>query len=90
MRALMIKDLSVTEPLDAKGMQAVRGGYGYGYVFPVFPSINVNNSKTVDAEQLVNNSVQVNNVSGNNDAFAGGMPAILNTNTFGQNNATVK
>ncbi|WP_118183425.1 hypothetical protein [Paraburkholderia phosphatilytica] len=86
MSALMIKDLSVTEQLDSKAMQAVRGGYGYG--FPIFPSntFSINNSKTVNAEQLVNNALTVNNVSDNNDAFNEGLPTSIKSNVNGTNN----
>jgi hypothetical protein len=88
MSALMIKDLSVTEQLDTKAMQAVRGGYGYG--FPYFPSnvFDINNSKTVNGQQLVNNAAQISNVSGNGNAFATNLPTVLNTVQNGQNNIT--
>ena len=72
MSALMIKDLSVTEQLDDKAMKAVRGGFdGFGY-FPYFPSLsfNLDNSKKVDAQQLIQQEMNVNNYSDNNNAFA--------------------
>jgi hypothetical protein len=40
MKALTIKDLSITEELDAKGMTAVRGGF-CGFTMPAYCSFPV-------------------------------------------------
>ncbi|CAB3758765.1 hypothetical protein [Paraburkholderia solisilvae] len=69
MNSLMIKDLHVAEPLDSRAMKAVRGGY---IAYPYFPSLSFkfDNSKNVSAQQLVDQSLGINNVSGNGNAFA--------------------
>ena len=87
MSALMIKDLSVKEELGTKAMKAVRGGY----VFAPFPSLklDIDNSKTVSAQQLVNQGVTINNMSDNNNAFVAHLPTSLTTNVHGNNNVTV-
>ena len=76
MNTLMIKDLSITEQLDSKAMRAVRGGYGYGFPYPsssfvnISPVIAPNNSKNVDATQLISNEMNIQSANGNNVAFA--------------------
>jgi hypothetical protein len=87
MSALMIKDLSVTEQLDSKAMKSVRGGY----VFAPFPSLSFkfDNSKTVDAQQLVNQTNEIDNVSDNNNAFAEHLPTTIKTNVKGNNSISL-
>jgi hypothetical protein len=89
MSAVMIKDLSVTEELDSSAMQAVRGGY---VVFPYFPTdvFDINNSKNVTGQQLINQGVTVNNVSGNGNAFVDNVPTTITPIQNAQNNITVK
>ena len=74
MNTLMIKDLSITEQLDSKAMRAVRGGYGFGApstsYFNFSPVVAPNNSKNVDATQLISNELNIQNANGNNVAFA--------------------
>ena len=84
MNALMIKDLSVTEQLDSKAMKAVRGGF---LAYPYFPSLSfsVDNSKKVDAQQLIQQEMSVNNYSDNNNAFASGLSTKI-TPTMTANN----
>ena len=88
MSALMIKDLSVTEELDSKSMKAVRGGY---LAYPYFPSIKLDfdNSKHVDAQQLISQELNINNMSGNNNAFATGINTTIKPTVTANNNVTV-
>jgi hypothetical protein len=88
MSALMIKDLSITEELDSKSMKAVRGGY---LAYPYFPSIKLDfdNSKHVDAQQLISQELNINNMSGNNNAFASGLNTTIKPTQTANNNVTV-
>ncbi|HEY1996581.1 hypothetical protein [Paraburkholderia sp.] len=68
MNTLTIKDLVVTEELDRRAMSAVRGGE-----LPYFPGSNMflfDNSKPVNATQLINQYLGISSVNGNNVAFA--------------------
>jgi hypothetical protein len=87
MKALTIKDLSVTEQLDSKAMKAVRGGY-IAYPFPSL-SFKFDNSKTVDAQQLVNQSMDVSAVSNNGNAFAKNLNTTITPTMTGTNNVNV-
>jgi hypothetical protein len=87
MTSLMIKDLHVTEQLDSKAMKAVRGGY---IAYPYFPSsYKFDFSKDVSAQQLVNQSLSVNNVSGNGNAFAKDLDTTITPTMTGTNNVNV-
>ncbi|MBN3756802.1 hypothetical protein G3N95_27950 [Paraburkholderia sp. Tr-20389] len=88
MSALMIKDLSVTEQLDSKAMKAVRGGF---VSYPYFPSLkfDFDNSKTVSAQQLVNQGLNIDNVSDNNNAFVSHLPTTIKPTMKANNNVTV-
>ncbi|GAB2902083.1 hypothetical protein GCM10027093_43880 [Paraburkholderia jirisanensis] len=88
MKALTIKDLAVTEQLDSKAMQAVRGGY---IAYPAFPSLSFkfDNSKTVDAQQLVNQTGDISAVANNNNAFAQNMNLKITPTMTGTNNVNV-
>ena len=88
MSALMIKDLSIAEQLDSKAMKAVRGGF---VAFPYFPSVKLSfdNSKTVDAQQLVNQGLSINNVSDNNNAFVSHLPTKITPTMTANNNVNV-
>jgi hypothetical protein len=68
MNTLTIKDLVVTEELDARAMSAVRGGS-----LPYMPGSNVllfDDSKPVNATQLINQYLNISSANGNNVAFA--------------------
>jgi hypothetical protein len=88
MKALTIKDLAVTEQLDRCAMQAVRGGY---IAYPAFPSLSFkfDNSKTVDAQQLVNQSGNIDAIANNGNAFAKNMNLNITPTTTGTNNVNV-
>ena len=90
MNTLMIKDLSITEQLDSKAMSAVRGGTGYGYpstsYFNFSPVVAPNNSKKIDATQLISNELNMQNANGNNVAFTAGLTSTLNPCVTSSNN----
>ncbi|MFM0737944.1 hypothetical protein PQQ51_11935 [Paraburkholderia xenovorans] len=94
MNTLMIKDLSLAEQLDSKAMSAVRGGTGYCYpsspsYFSFTPVYAPNNSKTVDATQLINTTMNIQNANGNNAAFVSGIDTSINPHVSASNNITV-
>src|SRR5262249_10172172 len=88
MKSLTIKDLAMAEQLDSKAMQAVRGGY---IAFTYYPdlSLKFDNSKTVNAQQLVNQSQDVSNISNNGNAFAKKFDTTITPTMTGTNNVNV-
>ncbi len=90
MQNLMIKDLSVTEELDAKAMTAVRGGtYGGwkmpscfpskpGYEHPSYPS---STTTTLSISQQ-NNQMQSNATGNGSAVFGGSITAYNNQQGF--------
>ena len=87
MSALMMKDLPIHEELGAKAMKAVRGGYMFA-PFGGF-KLDVDNSKTVNAQQLIQQGLSINNVSDNNNAFASGLHTTIKPTMEAHNNVTV-
>ena len=88
MKALSIKDLSVTSELDTRAMTAVHGGTGYHKMPALFASplfsvakseLNFGAQQALGQEQntLVNN--------GNNVAFASGIKSTVNPTQTGKN-----
>jgi hypothetical protein len=82
MKALTIKDLSITEELDAKGMTAVRGGFcGFTMpsccAFPVAYKAPASTWTTDVAISQANNQVQ-SNATGNGSAVFGGSISAYN------------
>jgi hypothetical protein len=86
MKTLMIKDLSVTEQLDSKAMQAVRGGFGpskYYSFAPVYAPTSIKNTSTT---QTIANELNFQNANGNNVAFSSDIssnlsPYLVETNS---------
>ncbi|MDB5855316.1 MAG: hypothetical protein JWR22_3357 [Herminiimonas sp.] len=80
MKALTIKDLSITEELDAKGMTAVRGGF-CGFTMPScysFPVAYKPSTVTTDVViSQANNQLQ-SNATGNGSAVFGGSISAYN------------
>jgi hypothetical protein len=92
MNTLMIKDLSIAEQLDSKAMSAVRGGNGFGpssSYFNFTPVYAPNNSKTVDATQLISSTMNIQNATGNNAAFVAGVTTTINPHVSSSNNIYV-
>ncbi|MFL9868212.1 hypothetical protein PQR67_28880 [Paraburkholderia fungorum] len=96
MNTLMIKDLSTTAQLDSKVMSAVRGGLGLGYGYPssssflnFSPVYAPNNSKAVDATQLINTTMNIQNANGNNAAFVAGVTTTIDPHVSSSNNINV-
>ena len=87
MKALTVKDLAITEELDAKGMSAVRGGTGFCmpscYSFPIAsckPSV-----VTTDVVISQANNQAQSNATGNGSAvFCGSIPAFNNQQGYNQ------
>jgi len=67
MKALMIKDLSLTEEMDRKAMAAVHGGVSQGMYSE--PSYDKYKGLSFDATQLISQTQNVVNQNGNNVAF---------------------
>ncbi|SMG55321.1 hypothetical protein [Paraburkholderia susongensis] len=86
MNTLTIKDLPVTEQLDSNAMRSVRGGFGPSLYYNFSPVIAPNNSKNVNATQLINNELNLENANGNNVAFAGGITSTLDPFNTSSNN----
>jgi hypothetical protein len=90
MQSLMIKDLSVTEELDAKAMTAVRGGCYGGWKMPsYFPSKpgyehpSTPSSTTTDVSISQQNNQMQSNATGNGSVvFGGGISAFNNQQGF--------
>jgi hypothetical protein len=92
MNTLMIKDLSNTEELDGKAMSAVRGGNGYYYPMSSFtyaPVYAPNNSKKVDATQLISTTMNIQSANGNNSALVAGTTTTIDPRVESSNNITV-
>ena len=88
MSALMIKDLSIAEALDGNAMKAVRGGFA-GY--PHFPGLkfDFDNSKHIgDVQQMIQQQMDISNVSGGN-AFASGLTTTITPTMLANNNVSV-
>ncbi|WP_233804799.1 hypothetical protein [Paraburkholderia sp. HP33-1] len=87
MKTLMIKDLSVTEQLDSKAMQAVRGGFGPSYYSYNYSSVYKPFTKTdVDTTQLISTDLSLQNANGNNVAFAEGIKSTFKPYITSNNN----
>ncbi|CAB3733144.1 hypothetical protein [Paraburkholderia rhynchosiae] len=90
MNTLMIKDLSITEQLDSNAMSAVRGGFGPSMSYYNFSPIYAPDySKKVNATQLIGNELNIQNVNGNNIAFAAGISSTINPSITSSNNIRV-
>ncbi|WP_225984470.1 hypothetical protein [Noviherbaspirillum aerium] len=88
MKALTIKDLSVTSELDAKSMTSVRGGHG-AVRFPALfagPLFSASKSEiNFGAEQAMGQSQNTLVNNGNNVAFASGIKSNVNPTQTGKN-----
>lgn len=88
MKALTIKDLSLSLDLDTGAMRAVHGGTGRALPYFVWPSHTsiVTSSVDFNAAQMLGQSqnTQVNN--GNNAAFVHGITATVTPSQSGSNN----
>lgn len=92
MNTLTIKDLAITEQLDSRAMSAVRGGFGYcpsTSYFNFSPMVAPNNSKKVDATQLISNELNLQSANGNSVAFAAGIGSTVNPSLSTSNNIHV-
>jgi hypothetical protein len=94
MNTLMIKDLSVIEQLDSKAMSAVCGGLDNGYpsssYFNFMPVYAPNNSRTVDATQLINTTMNIQSLNGSNSAFSAGATTVIVPHVCASNNINMR
>ena len=89
MNTLTIQDLSITEQLDSKAMSAVRGGTGLMYPSSYLnfaPFFAPNNSKKVDATQLISTTINIQNGNCNNAAFVTDVSAKIDPHVTASNN----
>ncbi|HEY2021399.1 hypothetical protein [Paraburkholderia sp.] len=94
MNTLMIKDLSNTAELDGKAMSAVRGGNGFYYPmsslhYSFAPVYAPNNSKTVDATQLISTTMNIQSANGNDSALVAGTKTTIAPHVESSNNISV-
>lgn len=87
MTTLTITDLSVTETLDAKGMQAVRGGTGFNWapITSVYHPVKLSFDSTTKITQSNQQMQEVNNMFGNGSAFQDHLSNTVNTNQNASN-----
>jgi len=88
MSALIINDLSVTEELNSNAMKAVRGGFLSDPFFQIM-TFDFDSSKHVYAPQMIQQQMDINNVSGNNNAFASNIKTTILPTMMASNNVTV-
>ena len=87
MSALMIKDLSVAQELDGKTVKAVRGGF---VADPHFPDFNFDFSKKIgDVQQMIQQQLNISNVSGGN-ALASGLTTTITPTMLANNSVSVR
>jgi hypothetical protein len=88
MKALTIKDLSVSKDLGAKDMSSVRGGHGFHRMPALFasPLFSVAKSEiNFDAAQSLGQSQNTLVNNGNNAAFVQGIKSDVNPTQTGKN-----
>ncbi|HEY8608961.1 MAG TPA: hypothetical protein VIM12_17745 [Noviherbaspirillum sp.] len=96
MKALLIKDLSVTADLDRAGMSAIHGG-SYGYTMPAgclpsFPGYDYGKGGDIafNASQSLGQSQNTVVNNGNNVAFASDITANVHPTQNGSNNISFR
>jgi hypothetical protein len=88
MKALTIKDLSVSKDLGAKDMSSVRGGHGFHRMPGLFNAPLFSYAKSeinFDASQSLGQSQNTEVNNGNNVAFASGIKSTVNPTQTGKN-----
>jgi len=89
MKTLTIKDLPAAETLDGKAMRDVRGGYSRFAPYYWGPSVSIDKKSIVkSAEQLISQTQAVDNMNGNNVAFAHGLASRVAPYQLAQNNVS--
>ncbi|WP_151638793.1 hypothetical protein [Noviherbaspirillum aerium] len=88
MKALTIKDLSITSELDAQAMTSVRGGHGLAKMPALFVGPLASFSKheiSFGAQQALGQEQNTLVNNGNNVAFASGIKSNVNPTQTGKN-----
>ena len=77
MKSLMIKDLEVAKELDGRAMSAVRGGM---LLYPLMPysPVQVTDTTSFSASQLIGQTNNIVNNTGNDVAFASNIHSTVN------------
>jgi hypothetical protein len=78
MKALMIKDLSVAKELDDRAMSAVRGGTLGLFPLQPYSPAHVTDTTNFSAQQLIGQTNNIVNNTGNDVAFASGIHSTVN------------
>ena len=79
MKSLMIKDLDVAKELDGRAMSAVRGGHvGLYPLLPYYSPVNVSNTTNFSASQLIGQTNDIVNNTGNDVAFVSNIHSTVN------------
>jgi hypothetical protein len=86
MKSLMIEDLGVAKELDGRAMSAVRGGtLGYLLPLPYYSPVNVSDTTNFSAQQLIGQSNNIVNNTGNDAAFVSGIHSTVNPSQSAKN-----
>lgn len=89
MTSLTIKDLAITEELDAAALAAVSGGTAVRLPVSWMPVFGGPTDIAVNASQALGQTQNVLNNNGNNVAFASGISSTVNPSQHGSNNITL-
>lgn len=89
MTSLTIKDLAITEELDAKALAAVHGGTSKGVPAYWAALYGGSTNFSFDATQMLSQTQNVLNNNGNNVAFASGISSAVNPTQTGSNNISL-
>jgi hypothetical protein len=86
MTTLTITDLSATETLDSKRMQAVRGGLSYLPFAAVYAPVKLSFDNSINAVQEIAQMQSVTNLNGHGSAFLDHVRSHVDTNQNASNN----
>ena len=78
MKSLMIEDLGVAKELDGRAMSGVRGGTGSYWLLPYYSPVHVTDTTNFSAQQLIGQTNNIVNNTGNNVAFASDIHSTVN------------
>ncbi|WP_423197913.1 MULTISPECIES: hypothetical protein [unclassified Cupriavidus] len=87
MTTLTINDLSVTETLDAKGMRAVRGGFGFVPFTSIYSPVKLSFDSVRKIDQSNQQMQEVNSMFANGSAFQDHLKNDVYTNQNATNRA---
>jgi hypothetical protein len=85
MKSLMIEDLGVAKELDGRAMSGVRGGTGSYWPLPYYSPVHVTDTTNFSAQQLIGQTNNIVNNTGNNVAFASDIHSTVNPSQHATN-----